>query len=190
MFFKAGKTSVASDEELLLLYRLHGDPEYFGQLYNRYIPLVYGLCLKYLRQEEQARDAVMQLYEDLALKINNHEIKVFRVWLYSVAKNHCLQILKKQNREIFVDFSESFMESDPICHLFEKEDDEDRYEALEKCLEKLPEPQKISISKFFMEEMSYADIAEDTGYRVKSVKSYIQNGKRNLKICMENQPDQ
>jgi RNA polymerase sigma-70 factor (ECF subfamily) len=190
MFAISGKKSAASDEELLSLYRLHRNMEYFGELYGRYIPLIYGLCLKYLRQEEKAQDAVMQLYEDLALKISSYEIKVFRIWLYSVAKNHCLQILKKQKQGIFVDFNESFMESDMICHLFEEGYREERYEALEKCLEKLPEPQKVSISKFFMEEMSYADIVTETGYQLKSVKSYIQNGKRNLKICIESRTNQ
>jgi len=187
---KYQKLLVATDEELLSLFRSTGHSEYFGELYRRYILLVYGLCLKYLKHAEKAQDAVMQLYEDLSEKLTRYDIKVFRTWLYSVAKNHCLQELRKEKHEIFVDFDHYIMESDMILHLFDEGHDEERFEALQKCMEQLPELQRVSISKFFMEEMSYADIADATGYRLKSVKSHIQNGKRNLKICIEKQISQ
>ena len=181
---------IITDEELLQLYRATGGTEHFGELYHRYIPLVYGLCLKYLQHTEKAQDAVMYLYEDLAVKVNHYDIKVFRTWLYSVAKNHCLQVLRKEKHEICINFDVQLMESDMIIHLFDERQDEEQFEALRKCMEKLPEPQRISISKFFMEELSYADIVDITGYQLKSVKSYIQNGKRNLKICIESQISQ
>jgi RNA polymerase sigma-70 factor (ECF subfamily) len=177
--------STYTDEELLELYNNSRRQEYFGQLYSRYIPLLYGLCLKYLQEAAKAEDAVMQLFEDLMPKIFNYEIRIFRTWIYSVAKNHCLQLLRKNEREISVDFTVQVMESDEIIHLFEEEDNTEKVAALNRCLEKLPDPQRISILKFFMEEMSYTDIADLTGFQLKSVKSYIQNGKRNLKICIE-----
>ncbi|MDR1667511.1 MAG: sigma-70 family RNA polymerase sigma factor [Bacteroidales bacterium] len=177
------------DDELLAYYRTTGDMAYFGRLYHRYIPLVYGLCLKYLKHPEDAEDAVMQLYEELASKIALYEIRSFRTWLYSVAKNHCLQVLRKEKHEMIVEFDEQFMESHPVDHLLLNEGREEQngewLEALHRCMEKLPEPQRISIRKFFLDEMSYADVANATGYQLKSVKSYIQNGKRNLKICIE-----
>ena len=177
--------SKLNDEELLSQYGRTGDTEHFGLLYNRYIPLVYGLCLKYLQDADKAEDATMQLFEDLARKVKNYEIKVFKTWLYSVAKNHCFQILRKKGREIPLNSDNLIMESESIMHLFNEDDSSDRLAALNKCIERLPEPQRISILKFFMEELSYADIVDATGYQLKSVKSYIQNGKRNLKICIE-----
>ncbi len=174
-----------TDEELLALYRETGRSDCFGQLYNRYIPLVYGLCLKYLQQIEKAQDAVMQIYEDIAPKVSNYDIKVFRTWLYSVARNHCLQILRKEKHEISVDFDVQVVESESFLHLFDEDKDNDRFEALQHCMDQLPEPQRVAVSKFFMEELSYADIVDITGYQLKSVKSYIQNGKRNLKNCIE-----
>jgi len=150
--------------------------------------LLYGVCLKYLNDADRAQDAVMQLFENLLPKISNYEIGVFRTWLHSVVKNHCLQILRKESREIVVDFSVDLMESDDIFHLLDDEEsDSERMDALKRCMEKLPEEQKVSITSFFMEEMSYADIVETTGYTLSRVKSYIQNGKRNLKICIEKQ---
>jgi RNA polymerase sigma-70 factor (ECF subfamily) len=177
--------STLTDEELLLQFRITSDTEYFGVLYDRYIPLVYGLCLKYLQNADKAEDATMQLFENLAKKVKNYEIKVFRTWLYSVAKNHCFQILRKKEREISLNSENLVMESDSILHLFSEDSNNDRLIALNKCIEKLPEPQRISVLKFFIEELSYAEIVDATGYQLKSVKSYIQNGKRNLKICIE-----
>lgn len=184
------RTNIAklADEELLERYNQSGKTAYFGELYNRYIPLLYGLCLKYLRDEAQAQDAVMQLFEELLPKVGNYEIKTFRTWLYRVAKNHCLQLLRKENKEILLDYTINVVESDEFLHLLcEEESTEEQLNALHRCLEKLPEAQRISILHFFIEEQSYADIVEQTGYSLNNVKSYIQNGKRNLKICITNQ---
>lgn len=187
LFFKK-HISKLTDEELLQQYAKSGKTEYFGELYNRYIPLLYGLCLKYLGEEARAQDAVMQLFEDLLPKVCNYEIKAFKPWLHRVAKNHCLQILRKESKEIPLDYTIHIVESDEFLHLLSEEDhSEEQLSALKHCLEKLPEPQRISITQFFMEEMSYADIAEQTGFTLNNVKSYIQNGKRNLKICIKNQ---
>lgn len=187
MLFFRRNISTYSDSELLQLYKETGKSDYFGELYNRYIPLLYGLCLKYLQEEEKAQDAVMQLFEDLLPKLSRYEIREFRTWIYSVAKNHCFQLLRKENPEIATDFDRQFVESYDLLHLLDKEEtgDDARTTALKHCLEKLPEPQQRCILSFFMEEMSYVDIVEQTGYQLKSVKSYIQNGKRNLKSCIE-----
>ena len=187
-FFKR-KTSNESDESLLALYVQTNQSDYFGELYSRYIPLIYGLCLKYLQNVEKAEDAVMELFEILLPKISDYEIKKFKTWIYSVAKNHCLQILRKKEQTIFVDFDAEIMESDFVLHLLEENGSESKVAALNCCLEKLPKPQKTCISMFFMEEMSYADIVEQTGLLLKTVKSNIQNGKRNLKICIEKHQD-
>lgn len=186
LFFFRHNISKCTDEQLLKLYTDTRQSEYFGELYNRYIPLLYGVCLKYLQDEAKAQDAVMQLFEELLLKVCRYEINVFRTWLYSVVKNHCLQLLRKNEPEINVGLDTEIMESADIVHLLvEEEEDTERLAALKHCIEKLPVPQRISIVAFFLEEKSYADIVEVTGYQLKSVKSYIQNGKRNLKNCIE-----
>jgi RNA polymerase sigma-70 factor (ECF subfamily) len=178
--------ATGTDEELLQRYKDTGRPDSLAQLYDRYVMLVYGLCLKYLRDETEAQDAVMQLFEELMSKVLRHEIQVFRTWLYSVARNHCLQLMRSRERALPVEYHSGIMESDELLHLpDETEEEDERMPALRECMKKLPENQRVSILRFFAEEMSYADIAEATGYPLKSVKSYIQNGKRNLKICIE-----
>ncbi|MDL2208644.1 sigma-70 family RNA polymerase sigma factor [Parabacteroides sp. OttesenSCG-928-O15] len=187
LLFKRNNTKL-TDEQLLAEYKRTGNSEYFGILFNRYTPLLYGVCLKYLNNAERAEDAVMELFEYLLPKVNYYEIAVFRTWLHTVVKNHCLQILRKESREIKADFDIDRMESDDIMYLLDEEEtDSERLEMLKHCLDKLPEEQKQSITLFFMDDMSYADIVDSTGYTLSRVKSYIQNGKRNLKICMERQ---
>ncbi len=184
MIFSSGHNSAKSDAELLEAYLDTRRVDYFGELYCRYMPLVYGVCLKYLGSIASAEDAVMEIFETLVPKIERSEIREFRTWLHSVARNHCLQILRRRN-PVTVDVDPPVVESDEFLHLFEGEEKEVRIAALEKCIEQLPHPQKHSIILFFIEEKSYADIAEQTQWQVKSVKSYIQNGKRNLRNCLE-----
>lgn len=183
--FGSHKKKEHSDEELLSLFKSTGKTEYFEALYERYMPLIYGLCLKYLQNSEQSQDAVIDIFESLSGKIAGYEIKVFKNWLYSVVKNHCFHVLKENKKEIIVNFDSQLMESDTTLDLFSETNDVEKENALNHCLEQLPEPQRISIEKFFFEEKSYADIVDETGFHLKSVKSYIQNGKRNLKICIE-----
>jgi len=155
-----------------------------GQLYLRYIPLVYGLCLKYLKKTEDAEDAVNNIYEELTVKIHKYKIENFKTWLYSVAKNHCLQVLRKCQNLIFEEIDERFMDFDEFEHLIDADDDKEKEKALNYCLGTLPEEQRQCIVQFFFDDFSYADIVEKTGYTLNKVKSYIQNGKRNLKICI------
>ncbi len=178
------KISNLTNEELLQFYIESGDIAFFGELYRRYIPKVYGLCLKYLGEQEVARDAVMDIFSNLTEKVKQYEINNFNAWLYSVAKNHCLQLIRKDKQTIFIKIEDAFVENEDIFTLTDKPQTPEELDALEYCLGTLPEEQRKSIKLFFFEEQSYADIVDITGYALSKVKSYIQNGKRNLKSCI------
>jgi RNA polymerase sigma factor (sigma-70 family) len=181
-FLKSAKplTDIA-DEELLQQYRDTGNLAVLGALYEKYMHLVYGVCLKYLSDEELSKDAVMQIFEELIVKANKFEIKNFKGWLYTLSRNYCLMQLRA-DKKMPTETLDNVMEISEDLHLDNKETD---LLALERCKEKLPEAQKISIQLFYIDEKCYKEIADDTGYSMNDVKSYIQNGKRNLKICME-----
>ena len=182
MNFSRTKIANDTDENLLALFVQTNQSGYFKELYYRYIPLIYGLFVKYLQDTEKAENATIRLFEILLPKVSGYEINVFRTWIYGVAKNHCLQILRKEENYISIDFVTSVTECDSVLHLLEKNESA----ALSHCIEKLPKPQKTCISMFFIEKHSYADIAEQTGFLLKTVKSHIQTGKKNLKNCIEN----
>lgn len=166
-------------------FRRTGEISLYGELYKRYIPLVYGLCLKYLANTDAAHDAVMDIFENVMEKLPNYEVQNFKAWLYTVAKNHCFQVIRKEKKVFFMKIEETVVENEEIYTLIDRPQTKEEMEALSNCIEKLPEVQQKSINYFYIEDKSYADIVELTGYTLKSVKSYIQNGKRNLKICME-----
>lgn len=174
-----------SDEQLLARYRAEGRPEDFAVLFMRYTELIYGVALRYLPRAD-AEDAVMQLFEELLDKVRRHDIRCFRTWLHTLVRNHCLMQLRKAGKMPPAELPHDLGAADPLLELLCDGDRRERMTlALERCLERLPEPQRRSIRLFFFDNRSYADIAAATSWHLKSVKSYIQNGKRNLKICLE-----
>lgn len=173
-----------SNSELFSLFSANRQSIYFGELYHRYIPMVYGLCLKYLGNESDAQDAVMDLFENLNHKIASYNIENFHSWLYIVAKNHCLQKIRKEKNRFFVDINETVMENGALFTLSDEEQSEEEKSALDFCMKELGKEQRSSIEYFYYENKSYADIVSLTGYTLEKVKSYIQNGKRNLKNCL------
>lgn len=178
------KITTLSNDELFVLCKEEEQPNYFGELYRRYIPMVYGLCLKYLANENEAQDAVMDLFEEVSQKIKQYKIQNFHTWLYSVAKNHCLLRLRKAKQAIFVNLDDIFVENGDLFTLLDKEKSNEEESALRVCMNELKEEQRKSIHFFYYENKSYADIVSITGYPLEKVKSYIQNGKRNLKNCI------
>ena len=170
---------------MLAEYRRDGDLETLGRLYERYMPLIYGVCLKYLKDEEQSKDAVMQIFEQLITKLKVHEVANFKSWLYTLARNHCLMNLRSSNKHEFVNIDDYGMESSSFLHHDTEELKENQLNSMEKCMEKLPEEQRLTIDLFYLQQKCYKEISETTGFDLNKVKSFIQNGKRNLKICME-----
>lgn len=174
--------SMLDDTSLLERFRKTGDLEFLGALYHRYMHLVYGVALKYLKDREQSKDAVMQIFETLVEKVPDQDIRNFKPWLYVVTKNHCLGILRK--KPVMERIDSLFMESDEISHL-NGERQEQHGQLMSRALENLSEHQHLCIKMFYYQSMSYQQIAQETGYDLNKVKSYIQNGKRNLKIYLE-----
>jgi len=181
------RTYQQSEIDLLKQYKSTGDLNLLGTLYEPYMPLVYGLCLRYLKDESKSEDAVMQIFEQLIKKLRIHEVSNFKSWLYSFARNYCLMELRSSGKTAIVSLDEnSFMENELIEHQsFEDNMLEAKLSSMEKCLEYLNNEQKECIKLFYLDQKCYKDICEITGYDISKVKSYIQNGKRNLKICME-----
>lgn len=174
-----------TDEELLKRYCDSGELVYFVEAYKRYMPLVYGVALKYLKRPEDAQDAVMQLFEELIVKVKETEIQSFKAWLYTCIRNNCLMEIRKRSKNLSVSLDDSFMEFCDDFHLTVVSESENREESLRECVESLPEKQRISVKYFFFNELSYKEVEERTGFSLKMVKSFIQNGKRNLKLCLE-----
>ncbi|PZR26716.1 MAG: RNA polymerase subunit sigma-70 [Citrobacter freundii] len=174
-----------SDKELVSLYKESGDLAVLGQLYQRYMELVYGVCLKYFKDAELSKDAVMQIFEELVSKLRKHEVDNFKGWLHQVAKNHCLMQLRTPRNLKTVEFKTELVQSEENLHLNGVLEKEENFQKLEHCIGTLAEEQHNAIRMFYLEGKSYHEIAEITGKDWNQIRSSIQNGRRNLKICME-----
>ena len=173
------------DTELLLKYKGTGDQSYLTDLFLRYINLISGVCLKYLKEDEAAKDAVLNIYEELIHKTKTYEINNFKSWIYSVTKNYCVSYLKKNKIkliELSENHEENWIDYSKLDAALEKEN---LFNQLERCIEGLPKEQNMAIRLFYLENKCYKEIVEVIGKDWNKIRSLIQNGKRNLKICMD-----
>lgn len=176
-----------TDEEIIEKYKKTMDKNWVGELYKRYTRFVFLVSMKYLKNEERCHDAVMQIFEKLFSDFHKHKIERFKPWLHTVTRNHCLILLRKdqsnlQKEKKFQNEQDYFVESDEELHPDSKDDKDKQLNFLKEAISGLNEEQKICIELFYLQEKSYKEIVEETGFSEKKVKSYIQNGKRNLKI--------
>lgn len=178
-----------SDTELVDRYRQKPDLDVLGILYKRYMYLVYGVCMKYLKNRDDSQDAVMQIFEMLVDDVSKYEIRNFKSWLYGVSRNFCLMKLRKdiseRNRHNRISM-DLFMESTTVMHPIEDTtSDGVLQDRLKMCMEQLKEEQRRCVELFYYQQHCYKEIAVEMKLDENKVKSFIQNGKRNLKICIE-----
>jgi RNA polymerase sigma-70 factor (ECF subfamily) len=179
-----------ADEALLEAYRKLGEPEYLAELYRRHLHLALGVCMKYLKDVTAAQDAVADVFEKLAKDLRDREVEQFKPWLYTVTKNHCLQLLRKEQVQVgrtkeYTQFLESVMETEEEPHLHKEDEKELLLQRLETSIEALNPDQRQCIVLFYLEGKSYKEIVDQMGLTDMQVKSHIQNGKRNLKNLIE-----
>jgi len=191
LFIRTKSAKNFTDEELVERYVRTGNKELVAELFNRYTVMVYGVCMKYLKDEDESKDATMQIFEKLIDDLARHQVRTFRPWLHMVTRNHCLMHLRKTTgvavkNERLVEDGAAFMEyNEEAHHTNGVQDKEDQYVKLEKAVEGLNHEQKLCIELFYYQKKCYDEIAQITGFSYKQVKSHIQNGKRNLKINFE-----
>ena len=178
-----------SDRDLLDRYLESGNLEVLGILYSRYIHLVFGVCLKYLPDREEAKDAVMDIFEKLIIDLEKHQVENFKSWLYVLTRNFCLMRLRKDKKRLassraFEENEMVFMENNGEMHPVDR-DELLSDKALKECIEGLKAEQRKCIELFYYEKRCYREIADEMNIDEKKVKSHLQNAKRNLKICLE-----
>lgn len=185
-FLKNISPEKSTDKELLAAFKETGDINHLSTLYQRYMDLVFGVCLKYFKDPERSKDAVMDIFNELNTKLRVHEVENFKGWLHVLSRNYCLMQLRSPRNIKTIEFNASFMYSEQNMHLNgEALEKEENFKKLEQCMETLPEEQRRSVMLFYLENKCYNEIAEITGFEWSKVRSYIQNGKRNLKICID-----
>lgn len=184
-----GKKKLREDEELVAEYFRTGNKSLMGELFEKHVKTVYGVCLYYFRDRDTAQDVVMQIFEKLLVELRRNEPRNFKGWLSFVVRNHCLNELKKSKSKNFV--PEHYLDFEVRPANLEEEEKiasiqvEELLQLMQDCLPLLKEKQRICIELFYLKEQSYAQISASTKFSLNEVKSYIQNGKRNLRLLIE-----
>ena len=176
------KHNTLTDEELLLAYRAGGDSQYIGHLLQRYTALLLGVGYKYLKDKTQAEDAVQQVFLKALTHLPQGEIANFKGWLYILMRNHCLQGLRDRTYNT----DEAALAGIAATEPDKEEIAWHEYTLLQmnEAIELLTEEQRLAIKLFYLKKYSYEQIIAKTGYTFMQVKSYVQNGKRNLKTIL------
>jgi RNA polymerase sigma-70 factor (ECF subfamily) len=172
-----------TDNELLHIYYTEKDNKWIGILLQRYTLLLLGTCMNYLKNEEEAKDAVQQIFLKAITELEKYKVTYFKSWIYMVAKNHCLMKLRDKN--IFIEPNETQQLQSEELDKAEIADKENTLMAMEIAIDELHEEQKTCVTLFYLKKKSYQEIAASTGFSLLQVKSHIQNGKRNLKLAVE-----
>lgn len=177
--------SQLTDQQLLENFYADHNNDWLGILLERYTLLLLGVCMKYLKNEEQAKDSVQQIFLKIIPELHKYKVEYFKSWIYQVAKNHCLMQLRNQHGKNTVSIPEklSVNQEEP-----DKEQlfyNEKTYQLMADALQEINPEQQQCITLFYLEKKSYAEISQTTGFTRMQVKSHIQNGKRNLRILLE-----
>ncbi len=181
----AGSPDDMTDRELLDNYNRDRNAQWLGILFERYTLLLFGLCMKYLKNEEDAKDCVQQVYLKAITELNKYPVQYFKSWLYTVTRNQCLMRLRNRQDRIPEEIRDENIAGEPPVPLLHHLEKDRKLELLSHSLKELNEEQQQCVTLFYLEKRSYQQIAAETGYTVMQVKSYIQNGKRNLKKMLE-----
>ena len=175
-----------TDQELLDRFSHDRNNDWLGILLSRYTMLLFGVCMKYLKNEEESRDAVQQVFLKVITELHKYRVDFFKSWVYMIAKNHCLMKLRDKQGRIPVSINEELFFEDPEHPLQNQLIEKDRLlELLNQALHELSPDQKRCVTLFYLDRFSYQEIASRTGFTLMQVKSNIQNGKRNLKIYLD-----
>ncbi len=187
MFLRRKAIDPLTDEDLLPRIR-GGEQASLGVLWDRYAHLLFGVGMKYLKDTERSKDAVLDLFTTLPDLLRKHEVKNFRAWVHTVMRNRCLMLLRGTDHKASLDEA---LTRDPV----EQDDEailhEASLQALERAIEELKEGQRVCIRLFYLERLSYVQVSERTGLDLEQVRSNLQNGRRNLRIHLESHaPDE
>ncbi len=173
-----------SDEQLIARYRDQDDMDALAFLFDKYLELIFGVCMKYFKQPQDSEDGTMALFEVLVIKLKTHEVRSFKSWLYVLTKHYCLQKLRQSRTTLVKDSEGILMQLVDEMHHEDVELIEKKESGLRACIQRLPAEQKRAVELFYFESKSYLEIADMLSVDKEKVRSFIQNGRRNIKICM------
>jgi len=180
------KSENSDDSELIADYKRSGDRKKIGVLFDRYSHLVFGVCMKYLKNQDDSKDATLSIFEKAMDDLKKHDVQKFSYWIHTVARNYCLMQLRSRRAMVYIDDEEG--PGEKVLHqggdAYDSSKQEVLMQLMEEAITKLNDEQRTCIDLFYLKKYCYQDVSKITGFTMNEVKSHIQNGKRNIKIHM------
>ena len=185
--------SELDDNSLIHQYQEQQEHRYFNELYQRYAHLVFGSCLKQVKNRDEAKDLTMIIFEKLVERLPTEQVDNFKTWIYYFTRNECISHLRKQEATTKREeewkkmrkSEEIFMENETLLRPYTDNSISNiDGAALQHAIQQLSKAQQQCIRRFFFEQQSYKQIATATRWSLKEVKSHLQNGKRKLRLIL------
>ena len=183
--------TTANDQDLIAKV-LDGDTNAFSVLVNRYKDLVFSLSLKMLKNREEAeeisQDAFIKVYKSL------HKFKgdsKFSTWIYKVVYNSCLDRLKQYKKNYALVPIDEFNENQvkTLDNAFDALVSQDRKNAIQACLNKLPSEDSFLLTLYYFEEQSLEEISKIVGLTANNVKVKLFRGRKKLATILKEKLD-
>lgn len=183
---KNDKYNHITDQQLLEYFYADRDTKWLGIVLQRYTLLLLGVCMKYLKNEEEAKDSVQQIFLKTITELQKYKVEYFKSWIYMVAKNHCLMKLRDKHGKIPAEINESLLATpEESADKQAMMQNEKVMDLMDEALKELNPEQQQCVTLFYLQKLSYQQVSDKTGMSMLQVKSHIQNGKRNLKLIIE-----
>ena len=153
------KINHIDDKELLNRFYTDHNNEWLGELLPRYTLLLFGVCMKYLKNEEDAKDCVQQIFLKAINELHKYKVEYFKSWIYMIAKNHCLMKLRDKGK-YSVEITEKMAATadtteDKNLHI----EKENTITEMQAALQQLSHEQQLCVTLFYLEKRSYTEIA-------------------------------
>jgi RNA polymerase sigma-70 factor (ECF subfamily) len=163
-------TGAMNDAELteVLSHVRAGDPDAWGELYQRYAPAIFRFCRRALPTREDAEDATTEIFMKVRQKLGSFDSsRPFTAWLYKVASNHCWDLLRRRRsrQNLETEDSEALPLEHPDPSQLEQLQAAHTSEELRLALAKLPDRARMALVLRYYAEMSYDEVADTLGVR-------------------------
>ena len=189
-------TKLLSEQDFIKELQI-GNQIAFGQLLDAYKQKVFGTCISFIPNKEDAEDVSQEVF--IAVFKSIHQFKEnskLSTWIYKITTNKCLEFIRKKNakkrfyfmqtilgNEIPLDKTSYFTEVNHPGILLENQE---KSELIFKAIHTLPETQRIIFTLAKIDGKSYQEIAEITGKTLSSVESILFRAKKGLQEKLEN----
>ncbi len=176
-----------TSDEVLLVRLKQADQKAFIVIYERYHKVLYAVSYKYLKEENRAKDIVQDIFTKLWEERESIQVKTnLKSYLYSMTKNHILNIIKRDSRQILSNYENEKEKIADNDNLLKTITDNQLQDILYKAIDKLPKQKRLVCLLKAKEGLSNKEIAERLNITEHTVKKHQTQSLASLRLLLQN----